>query len=62
MPLHERYHIAASCRASFFGYNRPEEVDRLVEGLREAMIRFRDGKRSARQRTEKKPFDEGRAS
>lgn len=63
MPLHERYQIAASCRASFFGYNRFEEVERLVEGLREAMVRFRDGKRLGRQRTSrselgKRPVDE----
>ncbi|MFM8173324.1 MAG: aminotransferase class V-fold PLP-dependent enzyme, partial [Pirellulaceae bacterium] len=50
MPLHERYKIAASCRASFFGYNRFEEVERLVEGLREAIVRFRDRRRSGRQR------------
>jgi cysteine desulfurase/selenocysteine lyase len=63
MPLHERYQIAASCRASFFGYNRFEEVERLVEGLREAMVRFRDGKRLGRQRAGrselgKRPVDE----
>jgi cysteine desulfurase/selenocysteine lyase len=50
MPLHERYKIAASCRASFFGYNRFEEVERLAEGLREAIVRFRDRRRSGRQR------------
>jgi cysteine desulfurase/selenocysteine lyase len=50
MPLHERYKIAASCRASFFGYNLFEEVERLVEGLREAIVRFRDRRRSGRQR------------
>jgi cysteine desulfurase/selenocysteine lyase len=67
MPLHERYQIAASCRASFFGYNRFEEVERLVEGLREAMVKFRDGKRLGRQRTGrgelgKKPVDEVQGS
>jgi cysteine desulfurase / selenocysteine lyase len=33
MPLHQRYTIAASARASFYLYNTPDEVDRLVEAL-----------------------------
>ncbi|MCL4396089.1 MAG: cysteine desulfurase [Chloroflexi bacterium] len=33
MPLHERYGLAATTRASFYIYNIPEEVDRLVETL-----------------------------
>lgn len=33
MPLHDRYDLPATSRASFYLYNVPEEVDRLVEGL-----------------------------
>lgn len=33
MPLHEHYGLAATTRASFYIYNIPEEVDRLVETL-----------------------------
>jgi cysteine desulfurase/selenocysteine lyase len=33
MPLHERYGLPATTRASFYVYNTPEEVDRLVETL-----------------------------
>ncbi len=33
MPLHQRYHIVASTRASFYLYNTFAEVDRLVEAL-----------------------------
>jgi cysteine desulfurase/selenocysteine lyase len=33
MPLHEKYEIPASTRASYYLYNTPEEIDSLVEGL-----------------------------
>ncbi len=33
MPLHQRYQIASSARASFYLYNTFEEVDRLIEAL-----------------------------
>ncbi len=33
MPLHERYGLPATTRASFYVYNIPEEVDKLVETL-----------------------------
>jgi len=33
MPLHEYYGIAATTRASFYIYNIPEEVDKLVQTL-----------------------------
>ncbi len=32
-PLHERYGIMATARASFYIYNTTQEVDRLAEGL-----------------------------
>jgi cysteine desulfurase/selenocysteine lyase len=32
-PLHALLGISASTRASFYLYNRPEEVDRLLEGI-----------------------------
>ncbi len=33
MPLHEKFNIPATTRASFYLYNTFEEVDRLIEGL-----------------------------
>jgi cysteine desulfurase/selenocysteine lyase len=33
MPLHEKFNITATTRASFYLYNTFEEVDRLIEGL-----------------------------
>lgn len=36
MPLHERFHIPASTRASFYLYNTLTEVDQLVKGLEKA--------------------------
>jgi cysteine desulfurase/selenocysteine lyase len=33
MPLHDKYQIPASSRASFYLYNTKPEVDRLIEGL-----------------------------
>jgi cysteine desulfurase/selenocysteine lyase len=39
-PLHRRFGIAATARASFAVYNTPEEVDRLVAGVRRAVEFF----------------------
>lgn len=39
-PLHELLGIAASTRASFYLYNRPEDVDRLVEGIKAVQQMF----------------------
>lgn len=36
MPLMTRLDVAATARASFYLYTLPSEIDRLVEGLREA--------------------------
>jgi cysteine desulfurase/selenocysteine lyase len=33
MPLHQRFHVVASTRASFYLYNTFEEIDGLIEGL-----------------------------
>ena len=33
MPLHEKFHIPATARASFYLYTKPQEVDKLIEGL-----------------------------
>ena len=33
MPLHDRYNLPATSRASFYLYNVPEEVDHLIDGL-----------------------------
>ncbi len=39
-PLHDRYGLAATARASFYVYNTPAEVDRLVEVLDRARSVF----------------------
>lgn len=41
MPLHQSLGITASTRASFYFYNTPEEVDALIEGVGEAVERFK---------------------
>ncbi len=33
MPLHDKYGLQATARASFYVYNTPEDIDRLAEGL-----------------------------
>jgi cysteine desulfurase/selenocysteine lyase len=33
MPLHEKFGITATTRASFYIYNRKSDVDRLIEGI-----------------------------
>jgi len=33
MPLHDRFNLPATSRASFYLYNTPDEVDQLIEGL-----------------------------
>ena len=33
MPLHDRYDLPATSRASFYLYNDISEVDRLIDGL-----------------------------
>lgn len=33
MPLHEKFHLPATTRASFYLYNQLDEIDKLVEGL-----------------------------
>ncbi len=33
MPLHERFQLPATSRASFYLYNQPEEIDKLIESL-----------------------------
>ncbi|HEY3895999.1 MAG TPA: cysteine desulfurase [Pseudonocardiaceae bacterium] len=42
-PLHRRFGIAASVRASFAVYNTPAEVDTLLDGVREVRRFFRVG-------------------
>jgi cysteine desulfurase/selenocysteine lyase len=36
MPLHAKFGVAATTRASFYIYNLPEEIDRLIAGVRRA--------------------------
>jgi cysteine desulfurase/selenocysteine lyase len=40
MPLHRRFGVAATARASFAIYNTVDEVDRLVAGVRRAIEFF----------------------
>ncbi|MEJ5313330.1 MULTISPECIES: cysteine desulfurase [Anaerolinea] len=40
MPLHEKFHIPATTRASFYLYSRKEEVDLLVAGLEKILTIF----------------------
>ncbi len=40
MPLHRRFDVAATARASFAVYNTLDEVDRLVAGVRRAVSFF----------------------
>ncbi len=40
LPLHRRFGLAATARASFAVYNTPEEVERLVAGVRRAIDFF----------------------
>ena len=39
-PLHRRFGVAATVRASFAVYNRPDEVDALVDAVRAAQKFF----------------------
>ncbi|MCA9229102.1 MAG: SufS family cysteine desulfurase [Planctomycetales bacterium] len=39
-PLHALLGIPASTRASFYLYNRPEEIDRLIEGIAKVQSMF----------------------
>jgi cysteine desulfurase/selenocysteine lyase len=39
-PLHTLLGITASTRASFYLYNRPEEIDRLMEGIAAVQAMF----------------------
>ncbi len=41
MPLHEHYGLAATTRASFYIYNTPDEVDRLIATLKKVREIFK---------------------
>ncbi len=43
LPLHRRFRLAATARASFAVYNTPDEVERLVAGVRRALDFFGRG-------------------
>ncbi len=43
LPLHRRFHLAATARASFAVYNTADEVERLVAGVRRAQDFFGKG-------------------
>jgi cysteine desulfurase/selenocysteine lyase len=40
MPLHARLGLSASCRASFYLYNRLDEVETLADELTQIQRRF----------------------
>ena len=40
LPLHRRFDVAATARASFAVYNTLDEVDRLIAGVRRAIDFF----------------------
>ncbi len=40
MPLHDKFGLPATTRASFYVYNTPEDVDRLVAGLEKVIELF----------------------
>ena len=40
MPLHDRYQIPASTRASYYLYNSTSDVDKLVTGLKKIVKIF----------------------
>jgi cysteine desulfurase / selenocysteine lyase len=46
MPLHKRFQVNATARASFYLYNTREEVDRLAEALKQVQQVFRPRRRS----------------
>ena len=48
MPLMRSLGVLATARASFYVYNNEEEVDLLVDGLKQALRYFVDGVRPAR--------------
>ncbi|MCB0180091.1 MAG: aminotransferase class V-fold PLP-dependent enzyme, partial [Anaerolineae bacterium] len=37
MPLHDKFGLPATTRASFYVYNIPADVDRLVSGLEKCL-------------------------
>jgi cysteine desulfurase/selenocysteine lyase len=41
MPLHDKFHLPATARASFYLYNTTQEVDKLVDGLYKVKDIFR---------------------
>ncbi|HNT55957.1 MAG TPA: cysteine desulfurase [Anaerolineaceae bacterium] len=40
MPLHEKFNIPATTRASFYLYSTPQEIERLVAGIRKVQKLF----------------------
>jgi cysteine desulfurase / selenocysteine lyase len=40
MPLHQKYELPATTRASFYLYNTKEEVDLLADGLEKVKRMF----------------------
>ncbi|MEM6472300.1 MAG: SufS family cysteine desulfurase [Planctomycetota bacterium] len=52
MPLHDALGVSASTRASFFLYNTMSEVERLIDGVKDAQSKFtRNGRRRRRPAT-----------
>lgn len=54
-PLHRLLGIQASTRASFYLYNQPSDIERLVEGIRAVQQMFAPKGRKRRSRTPQNP-------
>jgi cysteine desulfurase/selenocysteine lyase len=46
MPLHKQLGVNASCRASFYFYNTPAEVEKLAQALEDCQRVFQRGDRA----------------
>ena len=51
-PLHTLLGISASTRASFYLYNQPDDVDRLLEGIKAVQTMFVPRGRRRRKRSQ----------
>lgn len=51
MPLHKRFKVAATCRASFYLYNTIEEVEIFADAVREVREKFAKSGRKRAQKT-----------
>ena len=50
MPLHDRYHVDGSLRASVYLYNTREEIEQLGDRLRKLLPRLFSSRRRPKRR------------